>query len=349
MTEQTHPEDEAASSYLDGEATLDEVARIEADPELLAAARELQAVADLLSTPVAPLPPDAVDRLIANALDQSRSDGRITDLGTVRTLRRFNYQRLAAVAATLVILAGAVGALIVFNSNSDEDMLAVNLESAADDQATVDDAFADDGGMAFDNNTSAESIAEDGDDMAQAMPESDVTAATPSSGDDTADEEYDEPTDAPGDTSDGEESADWAQRNESDHGEETESGFGDDTAAATTTTYHPLDFEIADSYETFDELVDQASNRWQELIAAGATPYPDTAIEPGTAAQPLAELPCGQNYINTFDRHGWGDIIDVSATTVAGSPVTVVLLDTAELLVAAEPDCTVELLATLTP
>lgn len=355
MTDPTHSDDEAISSYLDGEATLDEVARIEADPELLAEAQELGAVAELLSTPLEPLAQHDVDRLIDNALDQSSTSSRVTDLAAVRAIRTFNPQRLAAVAAALLILAGAVGALIAFNSEGDDDMYA---STTADSAEMADDSFADDGGMAFDSDMADdeemtdEYFAEDGDAMAQAMPESDVMADTPDSGDDMTDEEYDEPTDAPGDTSDAEELADWARRDESDQNEETESSFGDDTAEATTTTYHILDFEIADSYPTFDELIDQATNRWQELIAAGATPYPDAVIEPGIAAQALAELPCGQIYIDTFDRHGWGDIINVSATTVAGEPVTVVVqtsVDTAELLIAAEPTCTVTLLATLTP
>ncbi len=347
MTDPTHSDDEAISSYLDGEATLDEVARIEADPELLAEAQELGAVAEMLSTPVESLAQHDVDRLIDNALDQSSTSSRVTDLAAVRAIRTFTPQRLAAIAAALMILAGAVGALIVFNSESDDDMYA---STTADSAEMADDSFADDGGMAFDSDMAEESFADDGDAMtAEAMPESDE-------GDDMADdgpdEEYDEPTDAPGDTSDAEELADWARRDESDQSEETESSFGDDTAEATTTTYHILDFEIADSYPTFDELIDQATNRWQELIAAGATPYPDAVIEPGIAAQALAELPCGQIYIDTFDRHGWGDIINVSATTVAGEPVTVVVqtsVDTAELLIAAEPTCTVTLLATLTP
>lgn len=330
MTDPTHPDDEAISSYLDGEAALDEVARIEADPALLAEAQELGAVVELLSTPVEPLPDADVDRLIDMALDQNSTTSGITDLAAARARHTFTPQRPAAIAAALLILAGAVGALIAFNSNGDEVMSASTIADSAADMAAdmADDSFADTP------------------DMAQAMPEINVMA------DEGSDEEYDEPTDAPGDTSDSEESADWAQRGELDQNGETESILGDDTAEATTTTYHLLDIEIADSYPTFDEFIAQTRRGWQELIAAGATTDPDAVIEPGIAEQALAELPCGQTYIDTFDRVGWDDMIDVSATIVAGTPVTVVVqtsVDTVELLAAAEPDCDVTLLATLTP
>lgn len=347
MTDPTHPNDEAVSSYLDGEATLDEVARIEADPELLARAQELGAVTELMSTPVEPLPQHDVDRLIDNALDQGAGSSRTTDLAAVRAKRRFNPRRLATVAAALIILAGAVGALIVFNSDGGEDTFA----SSTDDSSTADSAFAEDSDDTASNSDAA--LESDTADSDTGMAESDVMS---DEGEGMVDEgpaeEYAGPDAAPGDMSDAEESADRTRRDESDRNGDTESGFGDAAAEATTTPPHIPGFEIADSYPTFSELIDQATDRWKELTAAGATHDPDAVIEPGTAEQALAELPCGQTYIDAFDRSGWGDIINVSTTTVAGAPVTVVVqtsVDDAELLVAAEPACTVTLLATLTP
>ena len=204
--------------------------------------------------------------------------------------------------------------------------------------------------MAFNSDTALDS---DNADSGAGMPESDTMS---DEGEDMVDEgpaeEYAEPGAAPGDMSDAEESADRARRDESDRNDDTESSFGDATAEATTTPPHILDFEIADSYPTFSELIDQATDRWKELTAAGAARDPDAVIDPGIAEQALAELPCGQTYIDAFDRFGWGDMIDLSATTVAGATVTVVVQTSggdAELLVAGEPDCVVTQLATLTP
>jgi len=62
------PRDELASAYLDGEATSDERALVEADAPLLARVEELRAVRRTLATPVAARPDAAVDAAIAAAL-----------------------------------------------------------------------------------------------------------------------------------------------------------------------------------------------------------------------------------------------------------------------------------------
>lgn len=422
MTDPTQPEDETISSYLDGEATLEEVARIEADPGLLAQVQEIRAVVELAAAPVEPLPPHTVDRLIDIALDQSTASSRVADLAALKAIRKFNAPRLAAVAATLVILAGAVGALIVINSNGDDDTYAgTNADSSANISADAADAAEELEGDAipFNSGMAEESLAEDGGALAQSLPDSDDTAgaeemsggdmaADELASDDTAgDEEMDDDSD---DMAGAEEMSDTVDAGRTEGGDETASSVrdktsggdlaaddGDDIADNKDTAFDDLaeapatqandempateanddssdiadeemgeataaagrqqllELEIAESYETLDDLIEQTRSRWQELIAARATPDPDAVVDPRIVEQALAESPCGQAYISYFDRSSrsrGGDAINVSATNVNGDPVTVVVRtsgDTAELLAAAEPDCVVTLLATLTP
>ena len=320
MTDPTHSDDETVSSYIDGEATLDEVVRVQADPELLAEVQEFEAVAELVSTPVAPLPQSDVDEIVGNALTRGATSDRITDLAAVRAIRTFNPQRLATIAATLIILAGAVGALVVFNSDDSEEMFS----GTADDSAADSADFADDGG------TTAESDSDEADD---------------------APEEYDHPQD---DTSDMEETADWALR--ADAGQTHDDSDDMASESASTMTYRLLDVRIAESYATFDEMIQQTGSRWQELVEAGATPVPQTTEEQGIAEQALAGVGCGpilHAHIDTLDHSLGSGGISVGETTVAGRRFTVVMVelsvDAAVLLAAVEPGCAVDQLADLGP
>ena len=326
MSDPTPSDDELISSYIDGEATLDEVARIQADPELLARVQEFEAAKDLLSSPVPPLPESDVDRLIDNALWQSTTSDRITDLSAVRAMRTFSPQRLATIAATLVLLAGVVGALIALNSDSGDEIAS----TSADSSEMADDYVGDDG----DDSAMAESgddMAESPEEMADAMPESDM-----------------------------------AESDESDMAEPDDSGqsVADDQTAATTTvatvdsrrSYRLLTLEIAESYETLDELIVHTTNQWRELVDAGATLVPQVIEEQGIAEQALADAPCGQRlhaYIDTLDHIAGSGGISVGETTIAGAPLTVVVvelsIDTAVLLTAGEPDCAINNLARFSP
>ena len=339
MSDPTPSDDELISSYIDGEATLDEVARIQADPELRARIQEFEAAKDLLSSPVPPLPESDVDRLIDNALWQSTTSDRITDLSAVRAMRRFSPQRLATIAATLVLLAGVVGALIALNSDSGDEIAS----TSADSFEMADDYVGDDGDdMAEDDSDMADS----GDDMAEAMPESDMAEAMPES-------------DMAEDDSDMAESGD-------DMAEPNDSGqsVADDPTASTSTvaavdlrrSYRLLTLEIAESYETLDELIVQTTSQWRELVDAGATLVPQVIEEQGITEQSLADVPCGQRLhasIDTLDHSAGSGGISVGETTIAGAPLTVVVvelsIDTAVLLTAGEPDCAVNNLATLSP
>ncbi|MDE0701212.1 MAG: hypothetical protein OXH61_10925 [Acidimicrobiaceae bacterium] len=334
MNDPTPTDDELISSYIDGEATFDEVARIEADPALLARVQEFQAAKDLLSAPVQPLPESDVDRLIDNALTQSSTSDRVTDLAATRSNRSFNPQRLAAVAATLVLLAGVVGAVIAFSSDSGDEMFA---STTADDSAEMADDFFGDG----------DDMADDGD-------------------------EFDHPMDAPGYDSDAEELADWALKAETTEAGEPDShaevgpaesddmtaedGPAGETAEDTAArmSYRPLELEIAERYETLDALINHTAEQWRELVAAGATAIPQVIEEQEIAEQALAGAACGQilrDHIDTLDHSVGSGGISVGETIIADSVTTVVVvelsIDTAELLAASEPDCEIVPLATL--
>ena len=353
MSDPTPPDDELISSYIDGEATLDEVARIQADPELRARIQEFEAAKDLLSTPVTPLPEADVDRLIDNALWQSTTSDRITDLSAVRAMRTFSPQRLATIAATLVLLAGVVGALIALNPDSRDDMTASTADSAemADDYARDDgDDMADDGDMVFDADMPADSdMADEGDDMAEAMPES---AAMADDGDDMADEYFEDEGDDMATSDDSEQSVTE---------EQTES-------TTTATTVDPprihtlLNIETAESYESLGQLIDHTADRWRELVATDFAGFIVTEDEEGyeSIEQALADTACGQSLLTHI--YAMPDIdgaytLRISETTITGIPISIAILpltgdhptDTAALLTASEPTCTVEHLTTLAP
>ena len=342
MSDPTPSDDELISSYIDGEATLDEVARIQADPELRTRIQEFETARDLLSTPVTPLPESDVDRLIDNALWQSTTSDRITDLSAVRAMRSFNPQRLATIAATLVLLAGVVGALIALNSDSGDEIAS----TSADSSEMADESFGDDGDdMAASDSDMADSVddmADDGDlaesgaDMAEAMPESDMA----------------------------EDDSDMAEPYDS------EQSVTDDPTAATTTVaaadppriHRLLNIEIAESYQTLDELIDHTADQWRELVAtdfAGfIVPYDEEGNE--QTEQALAAIPCGQSLLTHMyampDIDGV-DTLRISETTINGIPISIAVLvltgdhspDTAALLTASEPTCTVSQIATLSP
>ena len=353
MSDLTPSDDELISSYLDGEATLDEVARIEADPVLLARVQEFEDAAELLSTPVPPLPQSDVDRLISNALSESATSSRVTDLSAARASRMFNPQRLGTIAAAFLLLAGAVGALFALN-NSDSDEVATT--SAGDSTAAYDDddmaeEMDDDGDAAGSPETDmpdagfgddmAESMDEAGDDMAQEMADGDDMAES---------DDYSDDSDAPADEA--------LQPSATVAAVEPTEGDDTDGEAGPTTAYRLLQLELAESYETLDELADQTSNRWRELVAAGSTQttVPQVVEDQEAAEQALADPPCGQrlsDFINTMDRSGGTGAIGVGETTFADAPVTIVIVelsvDIGELLAASEPNCAIEQLATLTP
>lgn len=105
MTEFSDEHDELASAYLDGEATDDERARVDGDPDLLARVDELRRVREAVATPTAAPSARARDDAIAAALHAST----VVDLGAERARRRL---RIASIAAAVLIVIGAAGLVI---------------------------------------------------------------------------------------------------------------------------------------------------------------------------------------------------------------------------------------------
>jgi hypothetical protein len=114
------PDDELVSAVLDGEATPEERARVEADPELSARLAEFAAVRDAVGAPVAP-PSDATrERAIAAAKVAVRHHGEPS--GNVRPLKRrsraADVPRFLAVAAAVLLVLVTFGVLA--NASGDD-------------------------------------------------------------------------------------------------------------------------------------------------------------------------------------------------------------------------------------
>src|SRR5262245_53015203 len=104
MTEPFRPADELVSAVLDGEATPDERARVEADPVLRARLEELQAASALVASPVEPQDELGRERAIRLALaEHRRPDAVAASLQRAhRRTTRGNWLTAAAVIALLV-------------------------------------------------------------------------------------------------------------------------------------------------------------------------------------------------------------------------------------------------------
>ena len=145
----------------------------------------------------------------------------------------------------------------------------------------------------------------------------------------------------------------------------------DDQTAATTTvaavdsrrSYRLLTLEIAESYETLDELIVQTTNQWRELVTTDFTEpsSPKTRkVMSLDRASSGRHVPCGQSlltYMYAMPDIDGVDTLRISETTINGIPITIAVLvltgdhspDTAALLTAGEPTCTVSQIATLSP
>jgi hypothetical protein len=147
MNDNTDALDELVSRYLDAEATADETARVESDPELLARADAMRSAIEAVAAPV-DIPMIDLDQRRTIALDASSTSTGITDLSAARAHRIERRNRFVAVAAAVVLLAVAFTAIQRADLDDDQDNVATeSTESAGDSDATADEAlemFADD-------------------------------------------------------------------------------------------------------------------------------------------------------------------------------------------------------------
>lgn len=161
MNDDTTPDLDLASAYLDGEATDSEVARVESDAALLDHVRQLEAVRSRLAAP--PPPAGLVDDHVGVALaefdgpadDVMGPSGEfappVADLAARRTRRWHERLPLGAVAAVVVVVA-LVGAISQIDPGDEDD-------SAADTTSEALEAFddSDDSGDSGDAGGGADS------------------------------------------------------------------------------------------------------------------------------------------------------------------------------------------------
>jgi|APSaa5957512535_1039671.scaffolds.fasta_scaffold19865_3 hypothetical protein len=134
----THNDFEAISAYLDGEATTDEVTRIEGSPELLAQVAELRSLALLGSAPVS-FPSEAVrDSAIAAALAVSATAPNVTSLTAAKAQRSRVAMRWASVAAAVAVVMLAVP--FVFSGSDSSDSFSIASDITADSGDSAADA-----------------------------------------------------------------------------------------------------------------------------------------------------------------------------------------------------------------
>ena len=164
MTDPFRPDDELVSAVLDGEATPEERARVEADPVLSARLAEFTAVRDAVAEPVAPPSEATRERAIEAAKVLGRELGEPAS-ATVRPLKRrsrsADLPRFLAVAAAILLVLVTFGALAsVSGDDSGEDSAS---DALSDEDSAGDDASgaAAEGGGESSGDTSEESAAED--------------------------------------------------------------------------------------------------------------------------------------------------------------------------------------------
>ena len=138
--EYRRPDDELVSAVLDGEATPEERARVEADPVLSARLEEFAAVRDRIAEPVPTWSGADRERAIAAAKAAVRHHGTASS-GNVRPLRRRQGEvpRILAVAAAIVFVLAGLG-FLASQTGGDDSGEDSGGDTAASDVASSDDA-----------------------------------------------------------------------------------------------------------------------------------------------------------------------------------------------------------------
>ncbi|MGI9623492.1 MAG: hypothetical protein ACR2PK_11695 [Acidimicrobiales bacterium] len=129
--------DELVAAYIDGEASDDERAAVEADQELLARVVEMRQVAALVAAPVSQPPTALKDGQIASALAVSATATNVTSLAGRRGQQRL--AKLASVAAVIIIVLAVPIILLNSGSDDDEDVATSAVNESAEETAAGDD------------------------------------------------------------------------------------------------------------------------------------------------------------------------------------------------------------------
>lgn len=156
--------DELVSAYLDGEATADEVARVEADPDLSERVTQFRLLGDAIAEPIASPSETDRDAAITAALAAVAPDAAPTTASSVSSLdaarvrraeRNRRFMQFASVAAAIafVVIAGT----FVFSLGGGDDDVASETTTTDTASDTADSA------LAAGNVVEAPQLADDGD------------------------------------------------------------------------------------------------------------------------------------------------------------------------------------------
>lgn len=283
-------DDELVSAYLDGEASADEIARVESSPELLAEVETLRAVAALVASDPDPatVDPGRRDAHIAAALAASSTAANVTGLSAARA-RPWYRQPVAAVAA--VLLAAVIAVPLLANLGGDDADSDV-ATSASDDAAT--------------------------DEAAATTPAADARAAEPDEGF-LAEEAGDEAADAgSGDDAAGDDGA--AAPTELDRPSAADAAFALLTPSAGLESFASV-AEVAAAYDDLRDLADDDDEGSPATTAQFAADGAESA-----ASQPCAEIFDGELFVAVVDDVGEvlvGTIDDETVVVVADDPACV--------------------------
>ncbi len=316
MTDFSSSDDELISSYLDGEASAHEVARVENDPVLLARAEELGAASEIIATPVTPLRTGDTDRIIAAALAESDTTKTVTYLKAARRRGQRFQPHLVTVAAGVLLIALAVPALIAINNSTDSDTTVA--DAATESFRASDDDASDD-------------PADDGDDSSEAAASTVPEEAGLSALDGDADAS-DDGADR-GDDADGDFLSDDTAPVEQFVGATSERGLFNDLLG-----------DDAGPFIDDDELVSSASAGWDAYLARGAEPdeQTDGGSLPESDPDPHPAVPCSEE-VRLFFGEG-EHTFDIGVVEISGQQTTIgIAIDTeagtARLAIASPPGC----------
>lgn len=181
--------DELTSAYLDGQASPDEMARVESDPELRAEVASIQALAERLADEIPPVDGQvraqhlsagmaAFDDLFSSVSDTSSTD----ELSQRREARasRSGLPSWLSAAAVLLLVVGGIGWIASQSGSNDSETASVEAD-AADEDTAADSAAASRAASEelLDAESSAEATEESASDSAA---ESEVTQSASDEG-----------------------------------------------------------------------------------------------------------------------------------------------------------------------